>query len=149
MRSRTRSKHRTGRPATMLLLLAAATALLALTVAGPAFAQTAAPKKPKARPFVCQAVVTAVDAPGSTLTAKVVRAARPMKARIGMEVTFTVVEKALILKVGKDVDPAIIELSAVAVGDRVLIHGRIIRSAAAPPVFNARMILDRGPAPPK
>jgi hypothetical protein len=133
----------------MLLLLAAATALLALTIAGQAFAQPAAPKKPKARPFVCQAVVTAVDASGSTLRAKVVRAARPMKARIGTEVTFTVVEKALILKVGKDVDPAIIELSAVAVNDRVLIRGRIDRTDPTAPVFNARMIVDRGPVPSK
>jgi len=133
-------------PAARIALLAAAVALLAFTVAGPAMARAAAPPTAKARPFMAQATVTAVDVSAKTLTAKVVKGNRPMKTSIGKDVTFAVGDSAVIVKIGEQ-GATTISLGALVAGDRVLVAGRVDRTNPAMPVFNTWLVIDRGPAP--
>jgi len=146
MRERGRAASRVRRPAATVALLAAAVALLALTLAGPVVARPAAPPVVKARPFVCKATVTSVDEALKTLTAKVVNGNRPMKASIGKDVTFTVGDFTVIVRISKD-GATVIGLGDLVAGDRVLINGRIDRRVPTAPVFRARLIRDRGPVP--
>lgn len=140
------SKLRIRRPAGVLFLLAAAAALLAMSLAGPALAKKPAGDKHKTRPFVCQADVSSVSTSANTLTAKVVRGSRQLKDLVGKQATFTVAGKAVILKVGGS-GADVISLGDVATGDRVIIHGLVDRTDAKARVFTAWFILDRGPAP--
>lgn len=134
------------RPATTLLLVAAAVALFALTLAGPSLAKKPADAKQKTRPFVCRADVTSVNTSANTLTAKVVRGSRQLKGSVGKQVTFSLAGQCVILKVGSD-GADVISLGSVAAGDRVVINGLVDRNDANAPVFTAWFILDRGPAP--
>ena len=133
-------------PAARIALLAAAVALLAFTVAGPAMARAAAPPTAKARPFMAQATVTAVDVSAKTLTAKVLKGNRQMKTSIGKDVTFAVGDSAVIVKIGEQ-GATTISLGALVAGDRVLVAGRVDRTNPAMPVFKAWLVIDRGPAP--
>ena len=133
-------------PAARIALLAAAVALLAFTVAGPAMARAAAPPTAKARPFMAQATVTAVDVSAKTLTAKVLKGNRQMKTSIGKDVTFAVGDAAVIVKIGED-GATTVALSGLVAGDRVLVRGRVDRTNPAAPAFNAWLIIDRGPKP--
>lgn len=140
-------RHRIRRPFATGLVLAAAAALLALTVAGPIAAKAPERHRLKARAFECVAVVTGVDATAGTLTATVQRASRVLKPSIGKDVTFTVPAKAVILKRTGDGDRQRIALKDVAVGDRVRLLGRVLVKASDPPVFKAWIIVDWGPKP--
>jgi hypothetical protein len=135
------------RPLATTLVLAAAALLLVASLAGPVAAKKPDGAKVRARPFNVVAIVVATDGTAGTLTATVVKGNHAMKDRKGTEVTFTVLKDALILKVG-DATPVAIPLSSISKGDRVHIVGRIHLSTASAPVFNARLILDRGPRPP-
>lgn len=148
MRKRFKAAGKVRRPAARIALLAAAVALLALAVAGPVVAKPAAPPKAKARPFMCQAIVTSVDTTGTALTATVVKGNRVMKHSIGQDVAFAVGEATVIVRISKE-GATVIGLGDLVVGDRVLINGRIERAGSAPPVYKARLIRDRGPAPTK
>ncbi len=143
MTKRTGSRRRIRRPATSLLVLAAAAALMLAAVAGPALAKRADGAKVKVRPFVCKGEVTATNTAANSLTVKVIKG---RKAVVGKQITFTLAGKAVIMKVGTD-GADVISLGAVAVGDRVLVHGRVDRSNPDAPVHTAWLILDRGPAP--
>jgi hypothetical protein len=136
------SKRRMRRPATTLLVLAAATALILSAVAGPVAAKRHDGAKLKVRPFVCKGEVTAVPAANS-LKVKVVRGKR---AVVGKQVTFTLAGKAVIMKVGAD-GAEVIGLGDVRIGDRVLVHGRVDLTTPGAPTYTAWLILDRGPAP--
>ena len=138
------SRRRKRAPLITLVALAVLTALLVAAVAGPAAA-----KRPKAPPFAAQTLVTSVDTSAGTVTAKLVRANRPLKSLVGSDVTFTLGEKTLIVKLEKEAGPSLITLADIAAGDRLLIHGRVDRSDASAPVYRAFMLLDRGPAPAK
>ena len=146
MNTRVRAAGRVRRPAARIALLAAAVALLALMVAGPVVARAAAPPKAKARPFTARATVTSVDVSARTLTAKVIRGDRPMKTSIGKDVTFAVGDAAVIVRIGEE-GATTIGLGDLVAGDRVLVKGRVDRTDPAAPVFRARLIIDRGPAP--
>jgi len=146
MRARFKAAGKGRRPAARIALLAAAVALLALTLAGPVVAKPAAPPKAKARPFMVQAIVTSVDTTGTAFTAKVVKGNHAMKVSKGQDVTFAVGASTVIVKINKE-GATLIGLGDLVVGDRVLINGRIERIGSAPPVFKARLIRDRGPAP--
>ena len=148
MKECVRAAGRVWRPAAKIALLAAAVALLALTVAGPVVAQSAAPPKAKARPFMCQAIVTSVDTTATAFTAKVVKGNRAMKPSIGEVVPFAVGESTVIVKISKE-GATVIGLGDMVVGDRVLINGRIDLTDRTAPVFKARLIRDRGRAPTK
>ena len=148
LRTRVRAAGRVRRPAARIALLAAAVALLALTAAASAVAQAAAPPSAKARPFLARATVTSVDVSGETLTAKVVKGNRPMKPSIGKNVTFAVGDSAVIVKIGED-GATTIGLGGLVAGDRVLITGRVDRTNPDAPLFNAWLIIDRGPKPVK
>ena len=139
------SKRKIRRPLATLLVLAAAAALLAASVAVPAVAKDPGGKA-KARPFACFAVVTAVNAQGGTVTATVSKGNRAVKDHVGRDVTFTVAANAIIVKMGGG-DPATVALSAVAVGDRVHLLGRVDLSTPGAPGFTAHLVLDRGPKP--
>ena len=140
------SKRRARRPLATTLVLAAAAVLLALAIAGPAAAASPTAAKVKARPFTCSAVVTAVNAQGSTITATVTKGSRALKDYRGKQVTFAVHADAVILKIG-DGDPAPVALSAVVAGDRVHLGGRVDLTNADAPAFTARLVIDRGPEP--
>jgi hypothetical protein len=140
------SKRRIRRPLASALVLVAAATLLVLSIAGPAAATHPTGPKVKARPFTCFAVVTAVNAQGSTITATVKKGNRALKDFRGKTVAFTVHTEAIILKVGGG-DPAQIALSAIAPGDRVHLIGRADLTNASAPVFTARLVIDRGPQP--
>ncbi len=146
LRKRVRAAGRIRRPAARIALLAAAVALLALTVAGPVVARAAAPPAAKPRPFMAQTTVTSVDLSGKTLTARVVKGNRPMKASIGKDVTFAVGDSAVIVKIGED-GAATIGLGGLVAGDRVLVTGRVDRTNPAAPLYKAWLIIDRGPVP--
>ncbi len=137
------SRGRVRLPLSALVVLAAAAALTLSAVAGPALAKKPADVKLKARPFVCKAEVTATNVGANALTVKVVKG---RKAVVGKELTFTLAGKAVIMKVG-DEGADVISLGAVAVGDRVLVHGRVDRTNPDVPAYTAWLILDRGPAP--
>ena len=92
---------------------------------------------------MCRGEVTATNTAANSLTVKVVKG---KKAVVGKEITFTLAGKAVIMKVGDD-GADVISLGAVAVGDRVLVHGRVDLTNPAVPVHTAWLILDRGPAP--
>jgi len=139
------SKRKIRRPLATVLVLAAAAALLALSVAGPATARDPGAKA-KARPFACFAVVTAVNAQGGTVTATVKKGNRAVKNCVGKDVTFAVAANAVIVKLG-DGDPATVSLSAVAVGDRVHLLGKVDLTTPGAPVFTAHLVLDAGPKP--
>ncbi len=141
--NQTVAKRRIRRPATTLLVLAAAAALVLAAVAGPALAQAPDGSRAKVRPFVCKAEVTFANPAASSLTVKVVKA---KKSLVGTQITFTLAQDAKIIKITQDgVD--IISLGAVAAGDRVVVHGRVDLTSASAPLYTARLILDRGPAP--
>jgi len=146
LRKRIRAAGRVRRPAARIALLAAAVTLLALMVAGPAVAQAAAPPNVKARHFMAQATVTSVNVAAKTLTAKVVKGNRPMKASIGKDVVFAVGDSAIIVKIGEE-GATTIGLGGLVAGDRVLVTGRVDRTHPDAMVFNAWLIIDRGPKP--
>jgi hypothetical protein len=148
LRKRIRAAGRVRRPAARVALLAAGVMLLALMVAGPAAAQAAAPPNAKARPFMAQTMVTSVDVSGKTLTAKVIKGNRPMKASRGKDVVFAVGDSAIIVKIGEE-GATTIGLGGLVAGDRVLVAGRVDRTIPDAPVFNVWLIIDRGPAPAK
>ena len=139
------SKRKIRRPLATVLVLAAAAALLALSVAGPATARDPGAKA-KARPFACFAVVSAVNAQGGTFTATVSKGNRAVKDYVGKDVAFTVAANAVIVKLGGG-DPATVALSAIAVGDRVHLLGRVDLSRPGAPGFTAHLVVDRGPKP--
>jgi hypothetical protein len=145
MTKRAAPRRRIRRPGTMLVVLAAAIALVAMGVTGPALAKKPDGSKLKVRPFVCKAEVTAVNTAANSLTVKVVKG---KKAVVGKQLTFTLAGKAVIMKIGDD-GAEVISLGAVAVGDRVLVHGKVDLTNADAPVYTAWLILDRGPALPK
>jgi hypothetical protein len=145
MTKRVGLRRRVRRPAGMLLVLAATAALLVLAIAGPALAKKPDGSKVKVRPVACLAEVTATDISANTLTVKVVKG---KKANIGKIITFTLAKKAVIVKTG-DGGADVVALSAVAVADRVVVHGRVDATVASAPVYTAWLVLDRGPAPPK
>lgn len=148
MSERPKTTGKMRRPIARLALLAAAVALLTLTVVGPALAKPATPPKVKARPFMCQAIVSE-RATETTFTAMVLRGNRAMKHSIGQFVTFTVGESTVIVRIDKE-GATVIKLVDLVAGDRVLINGRIERTIPeTPPVFKARLIRDRGPVPTK
>ena len=144
LRRRIRAADRVRRPAARAALLTAAVALLALMVAAPVLAKAAAPPKAKARHFTAQATVTAVNVAAKTLTATVVKGNRPMKPSIGKDVTFAVGDATVLVKVGKD-GATTIALGGLVAGDRVLVTGRVDRTNPDAPLFNAWLIIDRGP----
>jgi hypothetical protein len=139
------SKRRIRRPLATTLVLAAAVALLALSIAGPVAAKDPSAKV-KARPFTCSAVVTAVNAQGNTITATVKKGNRTLKDYRGKDVTFSVHTDAIILKVGAGT-PTQISLGAVALGDRVHLNGRADLTNASAPAFTVHLVIDRGPRP--
>ena len=145
MTRRIGSKRRIRRPAGALVVLAAAAALMLAAVAGPSPAAKPDGSGVKARPFVWKAEVTATNVGANALTVKVVKG---RKAVVGREITCTLAGKAVIMKVGDD-GAEVVSLGAVAVGDRVLVHGRVDRTSPAAPVYTAWLILDRGPVLPR
>lgn len=148
MRDHFKPARKARRPFAKVTLLAAAVALLALTVAGPVMAKPAAPPKVKTRPFMAQAIVVSVDTTAGVFSANVLKGNRAMKHLdlIGEVVTFTVGESTVIVRIDKE-GATVIKLADLVAKDRVLINGRIDRTAV--PVFRARLIRDRGPAPAK
>jgi len=149
MRDRVSTPCRQWRPAVRIALLAAAVALIAFAAAGTVVAKPTAPKV-KAQPFMVQAIVS-VDTSGTAGTAfkaKVVKANHAMKVSKGQEVTFALSASTIIVKISKE-GATIVGPGDLAVGDRVLINGRIERTKTAKLVFKARLIRDRGPVPTK
>jgi len=146
LRRRVRAAGGIRRPAARIALLTAAMALLALVVAAPVVAQAAAPPKAKARHFMARATVTSVNVAAKTLTATVVKGNRTMKPSIGKDVAFAVGDATVIVRIGED-GATTIALGALVAGDRVLITGRVDRTNPDAPLFNAWLIIDRGPAP--
>lgn len=132
-------EHRVRRSLVGAVLTTVMVALLALAVAGPALAHPPVARA-KARPFACQATVTAVDTSAATFAATVTRAARPMKRCVGAEVTFAVTERTVLVKAGSK--PAVrITLADLHPGDRVLILGRVDRSDPNAPTFTVRLVV--------
>ena len=149
MRERSSTPGRQWRPAVRIAVLAAAVALIAFAAAATVVAKPTAPKV-KSQPFMVQAIVS-VDTSGTAgtaFTASVVKGNHAMKALISQEVTFTVSASTVIVRINKE-GATIMGPDDLAVGDRVLINGRIERTKTAPPVFKARLIRDRGPVPTK
>ena len=144
MRKHTRATGRVRRPAARIVLMGAAVALLALMVAGPVMAKPATPKA-KVRPFVAQ--TTFISATADTVLATVVKGNRAMKPSIGKDVTFTLADKVVIVKVTKD-GSTLVGVGDLVAGDRVMIHGRVLLADPAP-VFKAWLLIDRGVRPPK
>lgn len=125
------------RPVATIALLVAMAALVTLAVAGPLAAKPGA--KVKTRGFTCVATVASVDVDGRTITAKLIKSNRAMKASIGSVIDFEVLASAKIIKTG----PTRIALADVVAGDRVLIRGRISATGA----FKAVLVIDRGTRP--
>jgi hypothetical protein len=100
----------------------------------------------KARPFMAQTTVKSFDVVANTVTATVVKGSRAMKPSVGTDVVFTLGDGAVIVKVTED-GATTIGLGDLVAGDRLMIHGRVVLTDPAAPVFKAWLLIDRGPKP--
>ena len=130
MRERSSTPGRHWRPAVRIAVLAAAVALIAFAVAGTVVAKPTAPKV-KSQPFMVQAIVSVETTAGTAFTASVIKGNHAMKALISKDVTFTVSASTVIVRINKE-GATIIGPDDLAVGDRVLISGRIERTKSRP-----------------
>jgi hypothetical protein len=130
------------------LAFAATAVLLVAVIAGPVAAGKPDTKPVKHRPFDVFATVSSITtgSAGDSFEATVTAGNRAIKLAANTKVTFTVPAKSVIMKkTGNDKRFKRVGFSAIAVGDRVHVLGRIDASVPAAPRYVARLIFDWGP----